>query len=116
MALDHNEFLRLSGIAESLRRSDPELARTLALPMRRRSPWTVLRCVALSVLALAALTLGIGDTTTPSSTIANSPLHQDESASTGMRSQLHVQEHGLLAGRQGSMTLFPENYGGPAAP
>jgi hypothetical protein len=36
MSLDHNEFLQLSRIADLTRRSDPELARKLAEPMRRR--------------------------------------------------------------------------------
>jgi hypothetical protein len=65
MTLDYNDLLRLSRIAESLRRSDPELARQLAAPMdRRRPPWKTRSYVILSVCALLSFAgLAIIDTT-----------------------------------------------------
>jgi Protein of unknown function (DUF3040) len=78
MALDHDEFLRLSKIADSLRRSDPELARKLAGPVRPRSYRSVLCYLALSVFALVALTTAaMGDATTPS-TVAKNASHTGE--------------------------------------
>jgi hypothetical protein len=66
MALNHHEFLQLCRIEESLRRSDPGLARTLSAPIRRRcsSLWALLSYVTLAVCALLALTgLVASDTT-----------------------------------------------------
>lgn len=59
MALDRNDLLQLSRIAESARRSDHGPAREFAAPRgRRRSPWKITSCVTLAVcvvLSLAAL-------------------------------------------------------------
>jgi Protein of unknown function (DUF3040) len=65
VSLDHHDFLQLSRIAESVRRSDPELARKLAAPMGRpRSPWKIISYVTLSVsVILLAAGLAIGDAT-----------------------------------------------------
>ena len=90
MALDHNEFLRLSKIADSLRRSDPELARKLAGPVRRRSIRSVLCYMTLSVFALVALaTVAIGDTTTPS-TVAKNASHKGAEADSPARVRTQV--------------------------
>lgn len=66
MTLDHNDFLRLSRISESLRRSDPELARKLAAPMARHpSQWIIMSYATLSVCApLVLVGLLINDATT----------------------------------------------------
>jgi hypothetical protein len=89
MALDHNDFLRLSRIAESLRRSDPALARKLAAPMGRRPLWTVILYMALSVFALPTLAdLAVGDATTPSSIAKSASAGREDgggSATTGSR-------------------------------
>ncbi|NMH77724.1 DUF3040 domain-containing protein [Pseudonocardia xinjiangensis] len=62
MSLDHHDFLQLSRIAESVRRSDPELARTLAAPMGpQRSSWQIIAYVTLfSSAILLATGLAIG--------------------------------------------------------
>jgi hypothetical protein len=63
MSLDHNDFLQLSRIAESVRRSDPELARRLAAPMGpQRSPWRLISHVTLFtsvILWVAGLAIGV---------------------------------------------------------
>jgi hypothetical protein len=67
MSLDHHDFLQLSRIAESVRRSDPELARRLAAPMGpQRSPWKIISYVTLfaSVILLVA-GLAFGDAIPP---------------------------------------------------
>jgi hypothetical protein len=112
MAIDHNDFLRLSRIAESLRRSDPELARMLAAPMHRRSLWTVLSLMTLSVFALLTLAgLAMGDTTMPSSTIAKSASHRDERTATDPRPQVLGRVDGQTSGRDARPMLSPANYG-----
>jgi hypothetical protein len=58
MSLDHNEFLQLSRIADLTRRSDPELARKLAEPMRRRRGWV--KASHGTTLALCAILLLAG--------------------------------------------------------
>jgi hypothetical protein len=62
MTLEMNDLLKLSRIAESMSRSDPELARALASPLgRRRFPWVIATHVTLAVctlLALAGLLVG----------------------------------------------------------
>jgi hypothetical protein len=65
MTLEMNDLLKLSRIAESISRSDPELARTLASPLgRRRFPWMIAAHVTLAVCALLALAgLVVGDAT-----------------------------------------------------
>jgi Protein of unknown function (DUF3040) len=114
MALDHDEFLRLSQIAESLRRSDPQLARKLAAPVRRRSLWTVLCYITLSVFALVALTgVAVGDSTRPSSAIAKSALHRGE-RSAASRARVRTQIDWQPAGRHAPPTRFPANYGAEA--
>jgi hypothetical protein len=117
MALDHNDFLQLSRIAESLRRSDPELARTLAAPMRRRSPWTVLSLLTLSVFALLTLAgLAIGDTSSPSSTIAKSALHRDETTAADPRARVRGRVDGQTPGRHAPPMLSPADYGASGTP
>jgi hypothetical protein len=117
MALDHNEFIQLTRIAESLRRSDPELARELAAPMRRRSLWTVLCYMTLSVFAFVALAgVAIGETTTPSSTIAKSPLHRDERTAGDLRPQVRAQVDGPAAGHHAPLMRSPVNYGAAETP
>ena len=67
MSLDHNEFLKLSRIADFTSRSDPELVRKLTAPMgRRRRHWatrvsyiTLVVCAILSIVGLVT-----GDYTT----------------------------------------------------
>jgi len=114
MALDHNEFLRLSKIAESLRRSDPELARKLAAPVRRRSFWSVLCYMTLSVFALVALTtVAIGDTTTPS-TVAKNASHRGERVAAG--AQVRAQVDWKPTARHAPPMRSPVNYGGAEAP
>lgn len=63
MTLNHDEFLRLSKISESLRRSDPEMARAFARPIGRRRPlWAITSYVTLAVCALLVLVgAGMGD-------------------------------------------------------
>ncbi|MEN3270819.1 MAG: hypothetical protein V7646_7713 [Pseudonocardia sp.] len=117
MPLDHNDFLQLSRIAESLRRSDPELARKLAAPMRRRSLSTVLCYVTLSVLALLTLAgLAIGDTTGPSSTIAKTALHRDETTAADPRPRGRSLVDGQTAGRHAPPMLSPADYGASGTP
>lgn len=108
MALDHNDFLRLNRIAESLRRSDPELARQLAAPLQPRTLWTVLSYVTLSVFALLTLAgLVIGDATTPSSTIAKSAFQRN---AVDARTDDHT------PGRLAPPMLSPANYGAVGTP
>lgn len=66
MTLSYGDLLRLSRIEEALRKSDPELARTLAAPLGPRRPRRkILEYVTLSVCAVLSLTgLVIGDITT----------------------------------------------------
>lgn len=91
MALDPSESQRLSGIADSLRRSDPELARELAAPMRRASLWAVVGYLALAGFALVTLVgVAIGDTTAPSSVV-----HQNQAAHS--RPLVHAQVDGQAA-------------------
>ena len=117
MALDHNDFLRLSRIAESLRRSDPELARKLAAPMRRRSLWTVLSYLTLSVFAVLTLAgMAIGDTTAPSSTIAKSALHVDETAAADPRQQVRGRVDGQAPGRHAPPMPSPTGAGAAGTP
>jgi hypothetical protein len=114
MALDYNEFLRLSQIAESLRRSDPELARKLAAPVRRRSLWNVLCYLTLSAFALVALTsVANGDTTRPSSTITKSALHRGERAADS-RARVHTRIDWQPAGRPAPAMRLPADYGAEA--
>jgi hypothetical protein len=109
MALDHNEFLRLSKIAESLRRSDPELARKLAAPVHRRSLWRVLCYMTVSVFALVAVaTVAIGDSTTPS-TVAKNASHRGERAVADSRARTRVDWQ--PAGRHVSPMRSPVDYG-----
>jgi Protein of unknown function (DUF3040) len=109
MALDHNEFLRLSKIADSLTRSDPELARKLAGPVRRRSFESVLCYVALSVFALVALTtVAIGGTTTPS-TVA-------KRTATESRAQVRSEADWKPTVRHAPPMRSPVDYGGVEAP
>jgi hypothetical protein len=63
MSLDHEELLRLSRIADALRRTDPELARELSGPLvPRRVPWPILAGVTLAVCGLLAVVgIAIGD-------------------------------------------------------
>jgi hypothetical protein len=113
MALDHNEFLRLSRIAESLSRSDPGLARKLAGPTCRASLWTVLCYTTLAVFALLTLaSVAICDTTAPSRTIVNSPSHRDGSAAD-TRPQVHAQVDGQVAGPHARPMRSPVDYGVP---
>jgi hypothetical protein len=65
VSLDHHDFLQLSRIAESVRRSDPELARKLAAPMGPpRTPRKIISYVTLSVsVILLTAGLAIGDAT-----------------------------------------------------
>ena len=99
MALDHSEFIQLSKIADSLRRSDPELASKLAAPLRRRSLRSVLCYLTLSVFALVTLTIGaIGDTTTPS-TIAKNAVHSGERTSGDSGARVRTQVDRQPAGR-----------------
>ncbi|GAA1333409.1 DUF3040 domain-containing protein [Pseudonocardia xinjiangensis] len=59
MTLDHNEFLQLSRIADLTRRSDPELVRKLAAPMRqRRRSW--IKASHVTTLVLCAMLLLVG--------------------------------------------------------
>jgi hypothetical protein len=59
MSLDHNEFLQLSRISDLTRRSDPELVRKLAAPMRqRRRGWV--KASHVTTLALCAMLLLAG--------------------------------------------------------
>jgi hypothetical protein len=112
MALDHNEFLRLSKIADSLRRSDPELARKLAGPVRRRSLWRVLCYMTLSVFALVALTtVAIGDITTPSS-VAKNASHRAEVADS--RARVRTQVDRQPTARLTSPMRSPVDYGAEA--
>jgi Protein of unknown function (DUF3040) len=111
MALDHSEFLQLSKIAESLRRSDPELARKLAGPMRRRSIWSVLGYMALSVLALlAVMGAAIGGLTTPS-TVVNKGTHSGERATADSRAQDRTQVDWKPAARHAPPMRTPVDYG-----
>jgi hypothetical protein len=60
MTLDHNEFLQLSRIADLTRRSDPELVRKLAAPMRRRRrSWVKASHVTTLVLCAMLLLVGL---------------------------------------------------------
>jgi hypothetical protein len=112
MALDHNEFLRLSKIADSLRESDPELARALGAPLRRRSLWSVLCCLTMAVFALVALaSMAIGDSTMPTSTIAKNALHRGERAAADSRARLRTQHDWQPAGRRAPLMRSPANYG-----
>ena len=109
MALDHNEFLRLSKIADSLRRSDPELARKLAGPVRYRSVWRVLCYMTLSVFALAALTtVGIGDITTPSSVARNA---SDRAVVADTRARVRTQVDRQPTVRLAPPMRSPVDYG-----
>jgi hypothetical protein len=116
MALDHNEFLRLSKIADSLTRSDPELARKLGGPLRRRSLRSVLCYLVLSVFALLALTtLAIGGTTTPS-TVARDTSHSGESATAESRAQVGSVVDRNSPARHEPPMRSPVDYGGAEAP
>jgi hypothetical protein len=116
MALDHNEFLRLSMIADSLRRSDPELARKLAAPVRRRSVCNVLCYLALSVFALVALTtVAIGGTTTPS-TVAKNTSHGGQRAAVESQAQVRSEVDWKPTVRHGPPMRSPVDYGGAEAP
>jgi hypothetical protein len=117
MALDHNDFLQLSRIAESLRRSDPELARKLAAPMRRRSLWTALSLLTLSVFALLTVAgLAIGDTTSPSSTIAKSAFQQAERTAVDPRARVRGQVDGQAARSDAPPMRAPADYGATGTP
>jgi drug/metabolite transporter superfamily protein YnfA len=59
MSLDHNEFIELSKIADFTRRTDPELVRKLAAPMRQRRSWWV-KTSHVTTLALCAILLLAG--------------------------------------------------------
>ncbi|HEY4419656.1 MAG TPA: DUF3040 domain-containing protein [Pseudonocardia sp.] len=109
MALDHNEFLRLSKIADSLRKSDPDLARKLAGPVRRRSIRSVLCYLTLSVFALVALTMAIGDTTTPSTVAKNT--HVGERAAAESRAQVRSEVGWKPTVRHGPPMRSPVDYG-----
>src|SRR4051812_48346295 len=114
MALDHNEFLRLSKIADSLRRSDPELARKLAGPVRRRSFWSVLCYMTLSVFALVALTtVAIGETTTPSA-VAKNTSHRGERAAAESRAQVRSEVDWKATVRDEPPMRSPVDYGAEA--
>jgi hypothetical protein len=116
MALDHDEFLRLSRIADSLRRSDPELARKLAGPVRRRSYRSVLCYLALSVFALVALTTAaIGGSTTPS-TVARQATHTGERVATESRAQVRTEAAWKFTVRHAPPMRSPVDYGGAEAP
>ena len=117
MSLDHSEFVQLSRIAESLSRSDPELARKFAAPMRRRSYWTVLCYMTLSVFAFVApAVVAISDTTSPSSSIAHSALHRDDRTAADLRPQVRDQVDGHSAGRHALVMGLPVNYGAAETP
>lgn len=116
MALDHNEFLRLSKIADSLRRSDPELARKLAAPVRRRSVRNVLCYLTLSVFALVTLTtVAIGGTTMPS-TVAKNMSHTGERSAAESRAQVRSEVDWKPTVRHGPPMRSPVDYGGAEAP
>lgn len=111
MALDHNEFIRLSKIADSLRRSDPELAHKLAAPLRRGSFRCVLCYLTLSVFAVVTLTtVAIGDTTAPS-TIVKNAVHSGERTAGDSRVRFRNQADRQPAGRHASLMRAPVDYG-----
>ncbi|GAA1236601.1 DUF3040 domain-containing protein [Pseudonocardia alaniniphila] len=113
MTLNQDEFVRLTRISKSLRRSDPELARKLAAPMRRCSIWTVLCYLTLSVLAFVTpAVVAISDTTSPGSSIAKGALHGDETTAADFRPQVRDQTDGHSAGRHTMVMGIPINYSG----
>ncbi|WP_433296303.1 hypothetical protein ACQPZQ_15750 [Pseudonocardia sp. CA-142604] len=117
MALNQDEFVRLSRISESISRSDPELERTLAAPMRRCSIWTVLFYVTLSVLAFVTpAVVAISDTTPPSNSIAKSASHGDERTTADLAPQIRDQVDGHSAGRPATVMGLPVNYGAGETP
>ncbi|GAA3056603.1 hypothetical protein GCM10010464_21680 [Pseudonocardia yunnanensis] len=114
MALDHDEFLRLSKIADSLRRSDPELARKLAGPVRPRSYRSVLCYLALSVFALVALTTAaMGDATTPS-TVAKNASHTAERTAVESRAQVRNEVDWKPTVRHAPPMRSPVDFGAEA--
>ncbi|WP_433299663.1 DUF3040 domain-containing protein [Pseudonocardia sp. CA-142604] len=112
MSLDHSEFVRLSRIAESLSRSDPELARKRAAPMRRSSLWTVLCYLVLSMFGFVALAVvAIGDTTSLGNSIEKSALHGNERTAADLRPQVHDQVDEHSSGHRALLMGLPVNYG-----
>jgi hypothetical protein len=84
--------------------------------MRRRSLWTVLCYVVLSIFAFVALVVvAIGDTTSPSGSIEKSASHRNERMAADLRLQVHDQD-GHPAGHHALLMGLPVNHGAAETP